>query len=110
MPSALVDRMIGNIFGSNDSYLDFKLAPTLARVAESKAEAEIKISEAQAKQIEMSTILDNYRSFAAVTRDVVKAYGDVTCVDPDALIQDMAEKAGIDLSKITKSSTSPTVP
>ena len=97
MPSAIVDRMIGNIFGSEDSYLDFKLAPTLARVAESKAEAEIKISEAKAKQIEMSSALDNYRTFATTSKDIIRSFGDVTCVDPDELVRQMAEQVGITL-------------
>lgn len=103
--SALTDRMMDNLFNDDFSYLDMKLAPVITRTVESKADAAIQVSQAQAKQIEMSTMLDSYRDFVRAVQ-AINALDD-TLVSKDQIIKDLAKAVGIAV-KETATNVSPT--
>lgn len=98
--SALTDRMMDGMFNDNFSYLDMKLAPVITRTVESKADAAIQVSKAQAKQIEMSTTLDIYRDFARAVQSINEL--DDNLVDKDQIIKDLANAIGIAVKKTAK--------
>lgn len=92
--SALVDRMVTNIFTDDFSYMDYKLTPVIAESAEAKSKATIEVARAQAKQVELTTTVDHYRQFAKAVQEIQEISDDLG-VDKENLVKELAKKLGI---------------
>lgn len=92
--SAIVDRMIGGLFSDGFDYMDYKLTPVITESVEAKSKATIEVSKAQAKQVELTTMVDHYRQFAKAVQEIQEISDDLE-IDKANLIKELAKKLGI---------------